>query len=246
MIQNFYIFIDFIKKLYKSRYMIKMMAMREMKAVYVGSLFGLLWAVINPLSQLLIYGIIFGVFFKSRPDPVYNTDSYLLFLLCGLIPWQFFSQTVTASTTSITSNSNLIKKAAGFPSEILPIITVTSNLISHLIGVGLLILALILTTSNLTLAIPVIFVYMFFISIFAVGLGWILSSVNVFLRDIQQVVGIIMMGWLFFTPIFYSSGIIPPKFLLILKLNPMFHMVEGYRYALLVGKLPPITDFAYL
>jgi|SRR3990172_2761723 len=246
MIQNFYIFIDFIKKLYKSRYMIKMMAMREMKAVYVGSLFGLLWAVINPLSQLLIYGIVFGVFFKSTPDPVYGTDSYLLFLLCGLIPWQFFSQTVSASTVVIVSNGNLVKKAVGFSSEILPIITVISNIISHMIGVGLLLMITLAVTGRLTLFTPVILLYLFFIAVFAIGLGWMLSSVNVYLRDVQQVVGVLMMGWMFFTPIFYSSGIIPAKILPLMKLNPMYHMVEGYRYAVFAGKVLPMGDIAYL
>lgn len=243
---NLLIFIDFLKKLYQTRYMIRSMAVRDMRARYVGSLFGFLWAVVNPLSQVAIYGIVFGVFFKSKPDPIYGTDSYLLYLLCGLIPWQFFGETVGASSGVILSNSNLVKKAVGFPSEILPIITVTTGIINHLIGVGLLLLITILFTAKLTLFTPLILLYLFFISIFAVGIGWILSSVNVYIRDVQQIVGVALMGLFFFTPIFYSPSIVPGMALTVLKLNPMYHMVEGYRLALLAGKSLPIGDIAYL
>lgn len=244
--QNLYIFIDFLKKLYRNRYMVKTMAIRDLKARYVGSLFGFLWAVINPLSQVAIYGIVFGVFFKSKPDPIYGTDSFLLYLLCGLIPWQFFAETVGASSGVILSNSNLVKKSVGFPSEILSIITVTTGIINHLIGVALLLLITVLFTAKLTLLTPLIFLYLFFISIFAVGVGWILSSVNVYIRDVQQIVGVALMGLFFFTPVFYSPAIVPAKALMILKLNPMYHMVEGYRLAVLAGKALPIGDIAYL
>jgi len=243
---NLLLLIDFIRRLYKNRYMIRVMALRELKATYIGSLFGFFWAVINPLSQLLIYGIVFGIFFKSVPDPVYGTDSFLLFLLCGLIPWQFFSQTIASSTSVIVSNGNLIKKAVGFPSEVLPIVTMLSNLISHLIGVILLILILILSTGTVNIYSPLVFVYLFLAAVFAVGLGWMLASLNVYLRDVQQMIGMILMGWFFFTPVFYSPGIVPEKFLFFMKLNPIYHLIEGYRLALLSGKCLLMQDFLYL
>jgi len=243
---NLLIFIDFIKKLYQNRNLVKSMSLRELKALYVGSFFGFLWAVINPLAQVAIFGIIFGVFFKSKPDPIYGTDSFFIYLICGLIPWQFFAQTLSLSTNTLTSNVNLIRRAAGFPSEILPIISVTSNIITHLIGVALLLLILVLFGVKLTLYMLLIFVYLFFIAVFAVGIGWILSSLNVYLRDVQQVVGLITLGWFFFTPIFYSPSIVPESILPVFKLNPMYHFVFGYRYALLAGKMLPWQDFVYL
>jgi ABC-type polysaccharide/polyol phosphate export permease len=241
---NFTIFIAFLKKLYGSRYMIRMMVLRDLKAAYVGSLFGLFWAVLNPMAQLVIYGIVFGVFFKSKPDPVYGTDSFFLFLLCGLIPWQFFSQTVSASTNVLIMNTSLIKKAVGFDAEILPVITVISNIISHFIGVVLLLIIILVFMGRVSPITPVIMVYLFFIVIFSVGVGWMLSSINVYLRDVQQVTSMLMMGWMFFTPIFYSSAIIPENILPYIKLNPLYHMVEGYRYAILGGKILPAIDIA--
>jgi ABC-type polysaccharide/polyol phosphate export permease len=242
--KNIAIFIAFLKKLYESRYMVRMMAIRDLKAVYVGSLFGFFWAVINPLAQLAIYGVVFGVLLKSRPDPVYGTDSFFLFLLCGLVPWQFFAQTVNASTNTLLSHANLVKKAVGFNSEILPVITVLSNLITHFIGVVLLLAIVFIVTGKLSPMTPVILLYLFFIVIFSVGIGWIVSSINVYLRDVQQVMGLIMLGWMFLTPIFYSVSIVPAKMMPIVRLNPLYYMVEGYRFAILTGKLLPAADIA--
>jgi ABC-type polysaccharide/polyol phosphate export permease len=242
--RNLQIFIAFLKKLYESRYMIRMMAIRDLKAVYVGSLFGFFWAIMNPLVQLAIYGVVFGVLLKSRPDPVYGTDSYFLFLLCGLVPWQFFAQTVSTSANVLVSNNNLIKKAVGFNSEILPVITVLSNLLSHLIGVVLLLAIVFIITGKLSLMTPVVLVYLFFIVVFSVGIGWIVSSINVYLRDVQQVVGLVMLAWMFLTPIFYPVSIIPAKMMPFIRLNPLYHMVEGYRFAILTGRPLAAGDMA--
>ena len=244
--KNFLLFVDFLKKLYKNRYMLKMMVLREFRVSYVGSAFGVLWAVMNPLFQVAIYGIIFGLLFKVKPDLVYGTDNYLLFLLCGIVPWQFFAQTITASSASIRSNPNLIKKAVGFPSEVLPVVTVINNLISHLISLTLLLVLVAILTGKLPVVTPLIFVYLFFISIFAVGVGWILSSANVFLKDIEQILNVAIMGWFFLTPVVYSPCIVPTKMLVILKINPLYHMVEGYRMAILSGKFLPLYDIIYL
>ena len=244
--QNILIFIDFIKQLYNRRSMIWTMSISNLKARYIGSLFGFVWAVIEPLSQLAIYGIVFGMFFKSKPDPVFGTDSFFLFLLCGLIPWLFFVQTINTSSYTLASNKNLIKKAVGFPSEILPIIEVVSNTINHMIGIGLLLLIMIIFTGSINPYSLYIFVYLFFMVIFCIGLGWITSSIYVYLKDIQVVVRLILTGWLFFTPIFYSPNIVPEAILPIYKLNPMYHVVIGYKYALLAGKLLPMWDLAYL
>jgi ABC-type polysaccharide/polyol phosphate export permease len=243
--QDLLIFLDFVKKLIRDRYLLWMLTLRELKASYVGSLFGFLWAVFNPLFLLAIYGVVFGLFFKSKPDPVYGTDSFLFFLLCGIVPWQFFAQTLGASTEAILSNKNLVKKSTGFPSELLPVTCVFSNLVSHFIGIVILMLFLLLEGVRLNPAMPLIFLYLFIASVFTVGLAWILSSSNVFLRDIGQVLNILLMGMFFMTPIVYPPSFVPPHYLFILKLNPVFHFVEGYRFALLAGRPLPLQDIIY-
>lgn len=218
------------------------MAARDLKARYVGSIFGLMWAVINPLAQIIIYGVVFGVLFEAKPDPIYKTESYFLFLTCGLLPWQFFSQTVNQSSYVISSYSYLVKKSVGFPTSILQIVTVLSNMISHFIALGVLCIILLFTESGITFYFPLVLLYVFIISIFTVGIGWIVSSLNVYLKDVQQVVSLLMLAWMYFTPIFYSASIIPASLRPIWKINPLYHMVTGYRYALLGEIVLPITD----
>jgi len=242
--ENILVGIDFTRKLFRSRYMLRMMAVRELKSTYVGSAFGVAWAVISPLFQLLIYGIIFGVFFNARPAPGYGTDSYMLYLLCGLVPWLFFSQTVSATSRSVSNNFSLVKKAVGFPSEILPVVTVISNLLSHAISLVIL-MVIIHFMHGLQPASPLVFVYLLFISLFAVGLGWALSGAAVFLRDIEQVLSLALMGWFFFTPILYSPEMAGP-YKPILMINPLYHMVDGYRMALLAGQPIHWGQVAYL
>lgn len=244
--ENLLIFIDFVRKLYNTHYMIKTMVVRELKSRYVGSAFGLSWAVINPLAQVIIYGIVFGLFYGSRPDPVYGTNSFILFLFCGLIPWQFFSQTVISSARVVTSKGDLIKKAVGFPSEILSVVNVIAELVTHLIGVALLLCMVLLYTGGIKPQVFFILIYMFLVSVFTIGIGWILSSLNVFLKDVTQVLGLLIMGLFFFTPIFYSPSRVSGKALLILEINPMFHVVDGYRLALLGGVIPPLWGFVYV
>ncbi len=246
MLKNFIIFFDFIGRLYRSRYMLRTMAARDLKAKYVGSVFGLLWAVFNPLFLVAIYGIVFGLFFKATPGEVYKTDSFFLFLLCGLVPWEFFTQTLTTASGVLVSNANLVKKAVGFPSEILPIVVVISNIISHLISLVLLLLILIIFNGTLPLQTFYIFIYLFFMALFCIGCGWVLSSLNVFSKDVGQILGLIIMGLFFLTPIIYSPDMVPPRALFILKLNPVYHLIEGYRFALLAGRFLPLADFIYM
>jgi len=244
--QNFLIFIDFMKKLlFRDRSVIKTMVVRDLKAQYVGSLFGFLWAVIEPLSQVLIYGMVFGFLLRTKPDPEYGTESYFLYLICGIIPWQFFAQSLGLAADSIVNNSNLVKKAVGFPSEILPIIKVFTSVISHFIAMGLLLIAVGIMM-GFSPYMPFSLVYMFLIIVFSIGIGWIVSSINVYLRDVHKIVSVLIMAWMFLTPIFYSTHIIPPDVLPLFRLNPMYQVVMGYRYAILAGRMLPAGDFLYL
>ncbi|HBG46721.1 MAG TPA: hypothetical protein DDW94_06995 [Deltaproteobacteria bacterium] len=245
--QNLLILIDFTKKLFKSRQMLWAMALRDMKSKYIGSVFGFAWSILNPLSQVLVFGVVFGLIFQTRPDPIYGTDSFVLYLLSGLLPWQFFSQGVTSAMVSVTTNSNLVKKAVGFPSELLPVVTTISSLISHAIGMALFLVILVAFEWRLPFYAPYLLVYLFLLTLFTIGLGWVLSSVSVYLRDVRQVIDMVMMAWFFFTPVFFSTANIQNGLLLtILKLNPMYYVIEGYRLTLLAGRPPEATGLAYV
>jgi ABC-type polysaccharide/polyol phosphate export permease len=105
---NVLVFLQFAARLYKIRFMLGAMALRELKATYVGSFFGFFWAVLNPLGQICIYGVIFGFFLKGSIPSEYGTKSFFLYLVAGLIPWQFFAQCVAASAVVLLTYSNLV------------------------------------------------------------------------------------------------------------------------------------------
>jgi ABC-type polysaccharide/polyol phosphate export permease len=125
-------------------------------------------------------------------------------------------------------------------------VAVISNLVSQLVSLALLLAIIVVFGHPVHAALPLVLVYLFFAVVICVGIGWILSSLTVFLRDIPQVIGLVLTGLFFFTPICYAPSIVPAKILFIMKLNPLYHVIDGYRLACLAGKVLPLSGFAYL
>ncbi len=243
---NVLVFLHFMRRLYRIRFMLKAMALRELKATYVGSFFGFFWAVLNPLCQIAIYGVVFGLFLKGTVPPEYGTDNFFLYLVTGLVPWQFLAQTIGTSSSVLLVYSNLIKRAVGFPSEVLPIVSVISNAASQVVSIVLLYAIVVAFTHTVSVNMLFVLVYFLFAVMICVGLGWILSSLTVFLRDIPQIIGLVLTGMFFFTPICYPPSLVPPRLLFVMKLNPFYHVIEGYRFACLTGRPLPAPEFTYL
>src|SRR5678815_5558588 len=191
--------IRFCRKLSANRNLIKNLVLRDLKHRYVGSIGGFLWSVIHPIVLLVCYTFIFGVLFPSRTDA--GTDSFAIFLLCGLLPWILFSDTIIRNCSVISDNAPLITKTV-VPAEILPISITISNLIHHLIGLGILLFVL---TVFYTVHVSALWtlLYMFMLLLLAQGLGWIVAGLHVFVRDTIQAIQIVMLFWFYFTPILY-------------------------------------------
>jgi len=236
--------IHFLRLLYRSNYMIWSMVIRDMKKRYVGSLLGIFWSVIQPLTQLMIYYFIFSVVFKIRLGPEYGGTHYAIWLIAGLLPWLFFAEVMNRCPSSVLEQSSLIKKMV-FPSEILPIVTLSAAIISHLIGMIILIGLLVVLGGAISIKILLVIPYLFALGLFALGISWILSSLNVFLRDIGQVIGVVINIWFYLTPIVYSRQFVPGLLQKAFKLNPMLHIIEGYRMALLGKTDMDVTGLSY-
>jgi len=201
---------------------------RDIYSQYAGSIAGLLWTIITPLSQLLVYSFLFTIVFKIRMSKIdAGTESFMLFFLSGLLPWTAFSDALAKSTSIIIQNSNLITKVA-FPVELLPISTVCSSFI--LAGSGWVLFLMWLIWSGyptlywLLLPLPVIFFFMF-----TLGLAWMLSSICVYLRDTQQILSVILNLWFYFTPILYPISMVPASMQWAIKLNPVYYFIELVR-----------------
>jgi len=238
-------FINFFTMLFRNHYMIRSMVTRDLKARYIGSLLGFFWSIIHPLSQILLYYFIFAVIIKIRLGPEYGGGNYALWLIAGLLPWLFFAEVINRSPRAVVEQSNLIKKIV-FPSEIFPVVQLAAAFFNHLIGLSIFIVFLLFFGFGLTIKGLMIIPYMVLIGVFSLGVSWLLSALNVFLRDVGQIIGVILNIWFFLTPILYSPNMIPERLQWLFHLNPMFHAVEGYRMGLLGTSILDVPGFLYL
>ena len=238
-------FLNFLRSVYVNNYMIRSMVYRNIRARYVGSFLGIFWTIIHPLTQLIIYYFIFSVILKVKLGPEFEGTSFAIWLVAGLLPWMFFAEVVTQSPGTVLEQSSLITKMV-FPSEILPLTNLLAALINHLIGVVILIGFLLALGYGISLNILLIIPSLIATGIFALGISWMLSALNVFLRDIGQIIGVFVNIWFFVTPIIYPRHLIPESFQTLYSLNPMLHTVEAYRVGLLAKTDVNVTGLSYI
>jgi lipopolysaccharide transport system permease protein/teichoic acid transport system permease protein len=201
------------------------MARREVARQYVGSLLGFMWTFIQPLAMIFVFWVVFGIGFKTQP--VKNVP-FIVWLTAGMAAWFIFADIINGCAVVIVSNAHLIKKTL-FHSQMLPVVKIVSCLITH--SVFLLVLAAVIMFHRMPWSLYYLqFVYyLFCLCVLGLGLGLGLSALNVFVRDIGQITGVVLQIGFWATPIFWDLVIMPPKIQTLLKLNPMFYIVQGYR-----------------
>jgi ABC-type polysaccharide/polyol phosphate export permease len=228
--------------LFERRSLLFQLVRRDFEQRFVGSAIGWIWGLIHPLVLLLSWTLVFQVFYNMRPPGVEN---YPLFLFAGMLPWLLFSETVQRSATSLLEQSNLITKTV-FPSEIIPVSVFLSALAGHLLALTLMIAATGVLLNRISIFLVLLPFYVFVIGLLAIGLGWIVASLNVFLRDTAQVVSVVMTLWFWLTPIFIGeeryASMVWARW--ILAANPMTYLVRAYRAMLIDSTVPAATDLA--
>jgi ABC-type polysaccharide/polyol phosphate export permease len=228
-----------LRELWQYRELIRNLVVSELKTRYKNSVFGFFWSLLNPLGMMLVFTLIFGVL-----TPNVQIEKYPLFLLCGLLPWNYFSTSVNGSLFSVINNSNLVKKVY-FPRAVLPIATVLSQLVNFLLAFVVLFAALLILGANFSPWLWLLPVVLLIQTVFTIGIALILSTLNVFYRDTGMIMDVVMLAWFFLTPVFYSASIVPqsltvgditinPQRLLYI-LNPMASLINMYRDLLYWG-----------
>jgi lipopolysaccharide transport system permease protein len=223
-------------EIYRFRYFLRNMVARDLKVRYKGSILGFLWSLMNPLLMMLVFYLVFTYAFRI------NIPHYPVFLLCGLVPWNFFAISISNATGSIIGQPGLVKKVA-FPRAILPIASILANLVHF--GIGLLILFALMVifrvkVGYLALGLPVLILIQV---VFVLGFSLILSSLNVFYRDVQQILEVLILIWFYLTPIFYTLSMIPQRFRHFYLLNPIAGLVTMYRAILFENQMPSYKVF---
>ncbi len=218
---------------------------RDLRGRYASSMMGMSWAIIQPLVLLALYTLVFSVILKVRLGGEGGIASFALYLFCGMLPWIAFSEAISRSAQVVLEHATLIKRVV-FPSEILPAYVVGATFVMELVALGVFLFVLQFFHAPLgwiLLVLPVVFAFQLMLTL---GLAWVLASLNVFLRDIGQVLGLALTLGMFLTPILYTPGMVPPRLRLLLAINPLATVVQAYRDILLDGSWPALPHLAYL
>jgi ABC-type polysaccharide/polyol phosphate export permease len=174
-----------------------------------------------------------------------GNHSYSLYLFTGLLPWWLFTDTVQRSSSSMLEHANLITKTV-FPAEVVPVSVFLSALISHAMALALVVAAIAVKENHISPLLALLPVYMGLLGLFAVGIGWIASSLQVYLRDTVQIVSVVLTFWFWLTPIFISEDMVPERLRFLIAGNPLAYVVRAYRRALLSYQAPDLGDLGIL
>lgn len=223
----------FWTNLFNYRELLFNLAKKELKVKYKNSVLGFFWSLLNPILMMLIFSFVLGVVFK---DP--KIDNFPIFFLAGLLPWNFFNNSIQGATGSIVANAGLIKKVY-FPRELLPLAIALANLVNFFLELVVFFLFISASAWFFTPRLTVFYKFipylifllpaLFFLS---VGLGFITAAINVYLRDMQHIVGIILMVLFYATPIIYRLELVPPAFLPFYKYNPLAVLILSFKNTL--------------
>ena len=230
---------NFFKELYHYRELLKTNVKKDIRGKYKGSFLGILWSFINPLLQVLVYALVFPYIMKVE------TENYLIFLICGIIPWTWFITSISQGTTSITNNANLIKKVY-FPREILPISVVTSGLVNFLISCLIILIFVICGGLGITwhlVFLPFIIIVQY---LFTLALIFVLSAFNVYVKDVEYIVAFIINMLFYATPILYTTEMFSGPILWLFRLNPLAHLINAYRDVFYVHHIPNLINLSIL
>lgn len=228
-----------------SRELFVHLTLRELRSKYKRSFLGWAWSLVTPLATMLVYTIVFSLFFRAGPQHgVHGLHLFALWLMCGLLPWTFFTTGMMGSMGSVVGNSSLIAKTY-FDRRLLPAATVGAALVTHLIEMALLLVVLVGFGDWEALTfIPGLLLLIAIMTLLAFGAGLLVSAVNVYFRDVEHFMSIFIMIWFYLTPIIYPIAI-ARQYAKYIKLNPMTEGVNCFRAVLYYGKFPTAVDFGY-
>lgn len=209
------------------------LAISDFKKRFVGSYFGIIWMFVQPLATVLVYTLIFQVGFKSVP-PVPGV-SYVIWLIPGIIPWFYFQDSILQGTQVLYEYNYLVKKIV-FNTKLLPVVKLVSVFLSHICFVVIMFIVFIIAKIPISFKSFLVIYFSFALSILSLGIVYITSSVNVFFKDMGQIVSILMQFGMWMAPIMYDESLFlnrAPILIKLIKFNPIYYIVKGYRFCMI-------------
>lgn len=219
--------ISFLKDIFRNKQLIAELTKNDFKSNYIGSFFGLSWIVIQPLILTFIFWVVFVVGYKANPI---EGISFVPWLLCGLLPWNFFSSCLSLNTNIITQNAHLLKKFK-FNISLMQVVKIFSALIVHIFSLIIMMIFFQIKSNPVPISffwLQTIY-YLIALTCLLWGTSMIFGILQVFFKDVTHILSLILQMGFFLTPIFWNPHIIPEKFLFLFKLNPLYYIIMGYR-----------------
>lgn len=228
--------------LFRYRKLIWDLVVLDIKLRYAGSWLGLAWMLLAPLILLGAYLLLFGKILQVKTDPTLGPLAYGLLMACGLLPWVGFAEGVTRGTSSVLAQRNLLKSGV-FPIELVPVSAVCTALLGQA-GMTALLLAGLGLRGTLGPSLAFLPVLLVLQALFTIGVVWFLSCVNILYRDTSQVVALLLVLLMFVSPIAYTEQMVPAGLKMVVAVNPLSYLIEGYREALLFNHGPSVRGLA--
>ena len=228
-----------LRRVIHTRDLLRELVARDMKLRYKRSVLGIFWSLLNPLLQLLVFYFVFGVLLPL------NIPHYASFLFTGVLVWSWFQASLLFATGAIVDNRELIRRP-GFPTAILPTVTVTSHLVHFVIAIPILLICVILDVGHITsavIALPLVIALQFVLTL---SLAYLVATFHVTFRDTQYLLGVLLQLLFFLSPVFYDLTAIPERYRSLLVLNPLVYLIDAYRAILIHGELPSMAALAVL
>lgn len=229
-----------LKEIVSYREMIFSLVRRDLRGRYKGSVLGFLWTFINPLLQMLVYTIVFSVIMKNP------MERYYLHLFVALVPWIFFSTCITAGSKCIISQKDMVKKIY-FPREVLPIAFTTSQFVNMLFSFIVIFTVVIISGVGISLKacafLPIVMLSEY---ILAMGMTFIISGLTVYFKDLEYILTIFSMLWMYLTPVVYGISSIPEQYMFLFNINPMTPIIVAYREILYYKSIPDIGTILHV
>lgn len=248
---------SYIKEVIASRELLLNLTLREVRGKYKRTVFGQLWSLANPLVTMLIFTLVFGFILRIEPDTgdPSGLNIFAVWLLCGLLPWTFFSTVLNLGVGSIVGNAGLVQKVS-FSRVVLPLSLVGSTGFNWIFEMGVLVIVLLAVGSWVLPWVPIVIVVMVLLAVFASGIALMLSVANVYFRDTQYFVSLLLQVWFYLTPIIYPVSLVktqsdgiggiagsPVTVEGLYALNPMVHFTAVFRELLYDNRWPSLGSF---
>ncbi len=224
--------LPFFQHLTQFKPLLNELVVRDLKLKYRRSILGYVWSLLNPLLMMTIMTLVFSYMFR------FDIPNYPLYLICGQTLWSFFSESTTMAMQSVLANGSLIRKVY-IPKYIFPIARVLSSFVTMTFSLAAILIVMIATGVPLSWELLLVPTCLLFLLVFCMGIGMILSAMAVYFRDIVHLYGVLIMAWMYTTPIFYPISALPEEIAYYIQFNPMYHYITFFRSLVLYGALPP-------